>query len=314
MATTNTSRKRLGPVATLAPAVPLAIALIHGALISGPGSKPPANPNEEELVTTTVTCQEPIEGFEACHSQYPAGCSLGGAYDPYLNLLKNQTVFQGAQPAKYFSSENDFAALEKEIPADLGKSNHVDAKDALNKAGEGQLHGVIGYLYDAKAEDKESSNCELPRDTQEQDVDFHIWVGFDSATAQNLRNKGAVTPDEKKKAAIVEMTPHTRANHPGWTTAALTAVKGRKVRVVGQLMVDNEHNVSSQNCGHNPHTAACWRLSVWELHPVTQFQVCMDASDASCTETSTNWVDLGAEPPKAGASTPPKKTTKTKPS
>jgi hypothetical protein len=308
----NNPPKRRGPAVALATAVPLAIALIHSAMT--PGNKVVGNPTEEELTTTSVTCQEPIEGFEACHSQYPAGCSLGGTYDPYLNFLKNETVFKGTQPSKYFKSENDFAALEKEIPAELGKSNHASAQEALKKAGEGELHGVIGYLYDAKAEDKESSNCELPRDKEEQDVDFHIWVGFDSATAQKLRNKEAVTPDEKKKAAIVEMTPHTRANHPAWTTDALKAVKGRKVRVVGQLMVDNEHNVSSQNCGHNPHTAACWRLSVWELHPVTAFQVCDDASDDSCTETAGKWVDLGADQQNTGDLAPPKKTKKANPS
>jgi hypothetical protein len=305
----TTTRKRRGPAIAVAPILPLALALIHSALI-GSGSKTVTAPKEEELATTVVTCQEPIEGFEACHSQYPAGCSLGGAYDPYLNLLKNQTVFSGT-PVKFFTREDDYAVLEKKIPSELGKSNHTDVKDKLSSAGEGKLHGVVGYLYDAKAEDKESSNCELPRDKEEEDVDFHIWIGFDSEVAQTLLNKGSATPAEKKTAAIVEMTPHTRAEHPGWTTDALKAVKGRKVRVVGQLMVDNEHNVASQNCGHTPHTASCWRLSVWELHPVTSFQVCPEGKENECSETAGPWVELGAKPTNTAGGAPAKKGKKT---
>jgi hypothetical protein len=83
--------------------------------------------------------------------------------------------------------------------------------------------------------------------------------------------------------------------------------------VVGQLMVDNEHNVASQNCGHTPHTSSCWRLSVWELHPVTNFQVCTGADDL-CTETSENWVELGSKPPNTADTTPAKKGKQTNPS
>src|SRR5215472_11687532 len=165
MPTHTSNRKRGKAGLALAPAVPLAIALIHGALIPPkPGGQLIEGPNEEELVTQPVKCEEPLEGFEACHSKYPAGCSTGGKYDPYLNLLKNQTAFTGA-PVRFLTGQSDFVALEKKIPSDLGKDNHADDKDALAQAGEGKLHGVIGYLYDAKPEDKESSNCELPRDT-----------------------------------------------------------------------------------------------------------------------------------------------------
>lgn len=301
MAFTGNKRKRGKTVMGIATAAPLAIALVHGAL--KPGGKLVENPTPEELLATPVKCEEPIEGFEACHSQYPAGCSLAGPYDPFLNDLKNQLLLTGSHPVKFFTSTADYKVMEKEIPSDLGKSNHVDAKDVLAKAGEGKLYGVVGYLYDAKAEDKESSNCELPRDKEEEDIDFHIWIGFDDKVGPELV-KRAPTPDEKKTAAIVEMTPHTRAHHQDWTTDALKLVRGKKVRVVGQLMVDNEHNVSSQNCGRPDHTDKCWRLSVWELHPVTSFQVCNETDEKNCTETSGNWVELGPKGQNAGTASP----------
>ena len=312
MARSSGPKRKKGGMA-LAPAVPLAIALAHGALTK-PG-KLIENPTPEQLITSPVECEEPIEGFEACHSQYPAGCSLKGTYDPFLNRLKNKLLLTGTHPEKFLTSTVDFNALEKEIPSDLGKTNHDEAKDTLAKAGEGKLHGVIGYLYDAKAEDAESSNCELSRDKEEQDVDFHIWVGFDDKAAAQLRDGKAATPDEKKTAAIVEMTPHTRAHHQGWTTDALKKERGKKVRAVGQLMVDNEHNVSSQNCGRTDHTDKCWRLSVWELHPVTSFQVCSEdpSNYDKCTETSNNWAELGTGAQSASNSETPGKAQKKNP-
>jgi hypothetical protein len=35
--------------------------------------------------------------------------------------------------------------------------------------------------------------------------------------------------------------------------------------------------------------ASCWRMSVWELHPVISFQVC---KTDGCTQNSTDWVEL----------------------
>lgn len=301
MAKTGNKPKRGKTALGIAAAAPLALALVHGAM--KPSNTLVENPTAEELVTTSVKCEEPIEGFEACHSKYPAGCSDKGTYDPRLNELKDKPLGEDKNAVKFFTSTADYAALEKEIPSDLGKNNHADTtiQAALAQAGEGQLHGVIGYLYDAKAEDKESSNCELPRDNNEEDVDFHIWIGFKPLSGKT------VTPEEKKSAAIVEMTPHTRPLHPeGWTTGALKEVRGKKVRVVGQLMVDNEHNVKSQNCGLPDHTAQCWRLSVWELHPVTSFEVCTDSDEKNCTATSGKWTELGKQgQDNAGAASTP---------
>lgn len=304
----RSSRARKAGLA-IAP-IPLALALVHNALVPGSGSSDVLS--DKTLTTQAVKCEGDIEDYTECHSQFPSGCSASGGYDFTLNIYKNQLKWPSNTVVKYFHSSDDYAALERKIPSELGKKNHGDFVKELSAAGEGKLHGLIGYLYDAKAEGKESSNCQLDPGDDNENVDFHIWIGFDSGVARKLwlkkhpedmtdeekADKSALrlTPEEKsemkKSAAIVEMTPHYRGLfHPEWTIDELKAQIGAKVRVVGQLMVDNEHNVPSQNCGREDATEGCWRLSVWELHPVTEFQVC---PDDSCKDTSGPWADLGA--------------------
>ncbi len=286
---------------TVAPAIPLAIALLHNAVVAptkGGGGAATAGPSAK---VEAVVCGESIEDFNACHSEYPTGCSSNGNYDPYLNLMKNQTAWKSMEPVRFFTSLQEFDQLEgqlEQLPgAGLGKSNHGDYLTQLADMGEGQIHGVIGYLYDIKVEGKESSNCQLDPGVDNENVDFHIFIGFDPAIAEKIRDRKSLTTAEKaatkKQSVIVEMTPHYRDRyHPEWTAQAVQAQEGQQVKVLGQLMVDNEHDVSGQDCGRKDATANCWRGTVWELHPVTDFEVC---ASGTCTQASAGWTPLAEE-------------------
>jgi hypothetical protein len=313
VATRTKSKSGTSLIRTVGPAIPLAIALLGSAVLPGGKTTGPTAHIGPSAKVEAVKCDEGVEDFRACHSEYPTGCSSTGKYDPYLNLMKNQTQWPTMQPKQVFTSLQDVLDLEGKIPADLGKSNHGDMLPQLQKLGEGQIYGVVGYLYDIKVEGKESSNCQLDDTADDENVDFHIFIGFDPDIADKIKNHTALTAAEKKQVTqesmIVEMTPHYRAlNDPEWTAAAVKAVKGEQVRVYGQLMVDNEHYVSGQDCSKAPRTAACWRASVWELHPVTDFQVC-DAGN--CNATSAGWTPIGGETEEAAA-TPAKGATKGK--
>jgi hypothetical protein len=299
---------------TVGPAIPLAIALLGGALL--PGGKPAitTGPSTTPGAVVAVKCEEGIEDFRACHSEYPTGCTISGsAYDPWLNLMKNQTQWSTLQPAKVITSLQEVLDLEGKIPSGLGKGNHGDNEDALRALGEGQIFGVLGYLYDIKVEGAESSNCQLTG--EESNVDFHIFIGFDPDLAEKIRTKKPLTKDDrdniKKASMIVEMTPHYRdiANE-GWTSEAVQDQLGKQVRVYGQLMVDNEHFVAGQDCAKDTSKAACWRASVWELHPVTDFKVC-DAGN--CTPTSAGWTPIGEAPQNASTEASGKGPVKGKP-
>jgi hypothetical protein len=281
-----------GPSAgrTAAGFAPLALALLVGnAIIPSSGTKPTPDPN-----AAAAKCEEGIENFHECHGTYPSGCSPTGNYDGYLNVLKNQTPPRDSKPVRVLTSMSDYQDLESRTPKELGKSNHLDLKPQLEAMGEGQPHAVVGYLYYAKQEGAESSNCEL---TAPDDTDFHIGIGFDKSVAAS-GDKTAL----KETAVVVEMTPQYRDHFaPEWTLAAVKAVIGKQVKVVGQLMADNEHNVPKDNCGLAGHGPACWRASIWELHPVTSFQYC--STDAPCAPDGAGWVDIGKEP----AAAPPAK-------
>ena len=129
-------------------------------------------------------------------------------------------------------------------------------------------------------------------------MDYHIHIGFDSETAKRLRGGWQPSDDEKhrlqQESAIVEMTPHYRIWHqPNWSIELVTGVIGRQVKIVGQLLADNEHAKAKDSCAHpNADKNKCWRMSIWELHPVTEFYVCGPGEDSTCAPTSPNWVKL----------------------
>lgn len=273
---------------------PLALALLVGNAVLPPsgggkaGKGPPAN---LEGALKPVACGE-VENFRDCHRDYATGCSASGKYDGYLNLLKNQLPKPDAKPTKIFTSLSDYAALEQELPDKLAKSNHVDFKDDLSKKGEGHPFGVIGYLYYAKAEGAESSNCQL---TGPENIDYHIGIGFDTTVAGKLAAHKSLTAADKaemkQNAVVVEMTPHYRDLYESdWDVSLLKKVLGSQVKVVGQLLVDNEHYEAKDDCGYKSPGDACWRASVWELHPVTSFQVCTQSD--GCKADGPGWVEL----------------------
>ena len=282
----------------VAPFAPIALALLMSRAVLGPPSGAPGGTTKTADLAP-VTCGD-VQDFEDCHTRFPAGCSQGSGtpnYDAYLNLLKNQLIAPAsAAPVKFFTAKTDYDQLNKQIPAQLGSKNHADFKDALDAAGETQVYGVIGYLYYIKPEGAESSNCQLPKDPPNyEEVDYHIGIGFDKDLAGQLLGKKNPAPhDLSSNSVIVEMTPHFRARFESgkWTVNGLNNALGRQVKVVGQLMVDNDHNVKSQNCAlatAASELASCWRMSVWELHPVISFLVC---NKEPCTQNSPDWVEL----------------------
>ena len=285
-----------------------------------PHAAKPANAPASEGAIVAEKCDEIVD-FQDCHSRFPTGCSPAADYDAYLNSLKN-AVDPPARPLSTpvkFLAQPDFAGLDADTPAGLTRSNHSEFQDQLKKMGEGQAFGVIGFLYYFQPTGAESSNCELtgPSDDPEKsNVDYHIGIGFDPTVARGLRTdenpaatraasqrspgkttKGSAASALEQTSVIVEMTPHYRFQfeHNIWTVENLQKALGHQVRVIGQLLIDNEHNMASQNCASAQTQAqkrSCWRASVWELHPVEHFQVCAKATNDCTQDDLSNWVEL----------------------
>jgi hypothetical protein len=287
----------------VAPFAPLALALGMNAVPSN-NTAPPENPPglvEQDIPDniSAVKCDENIADSQECHANYPTGCSKAAGYDAYLNSLKNLTPMPTT--GVNFLDQSAFDNLNSSTPSELGQgNNHATYKDQLSQLGEGKQFGIVGYLYYYQATGAESSNCELTGpDANGGNVDFHIGIGFDSSLASqvdgNSRPAAALKKQLQQNSVIVEMTPHYRARFEDgvWTLANLKPALGHKVRVIGQLLVDSEHNKPTDNCavkGTAAQANHCWRYSIWELHPVTSFEYC--AND-SCTEATNNWTPIG---------------------
>lgn len=276
-------------------ALPLTIALLGSALPGSHTGTPTALATASTVMTVEnaqpEVCEEVVDTGD-CHSRYPAGCNKNGKYDAALAFLKNRTDFPVVTSAPLLQ-QADYAKLEALTPAGLGTNNHGAFIEQLKAVGEQQQHVVVGYLYPSKTEGAESSNCAL--EGKEDEVDFHIYVGFDPGIAQQLRDNKSFTGPAKsalnRQSVIVEMTPQFREQfEPDWTFDNIKALIGRQVKIAGQLLIDNEHNIRTQNCGlPGADQSTCWRASAWELHPVTQFWVC---PTDSCEVDGTAWVSV----------------------
>jgi hypothetical protein len=276
----------------VAPFAPVALALGMNFAPSNrtaPVTQPP--PIVIDGVTIAAAqCEDNITDFQACHADYPTGCSKAGGYDPYLNYLKNLTP--AAATGINFLDQSAFDTLNTNTPTELGQTNnHATYKDQLSQMGEGKQFGLVGYLYYYESTGAESSNCEL---TGVPNVDFHIGIGFDQTLTSQVNSTTPGKPPTalQQNSVIVEMTPHYRFQFDpdAWTLANLKRALGHKVRIVGQLLVDSEHNKPADNCALANKTAKCWRYSIWELHPVTSFEYC---ADNSCTEATGTWIPIG---------------------
>jgi hypothetical protein len=107
---------------------------------------------------------------------------------------------------------------------------------------------MTDYLYYVKPGGSETCNCLLSGPEQ---VDIHLGIGADAGIARKLAADTAPTHERvtTRNSVIVEITPHWQAAHqPNWSLGALRHAVGRQVYVVGQLLLDNEHDDPKDNC------------------------------------------------------------------
>jgi hypothetical protein len=193
----------------------------------------------------------------------------------------------------------DIATLKKlqtevESPAVLGPkyqppTERSKLKNLATKApdgtalGEGRLVQMAAFIFEAHYSDVksgESVNCKLAGN---ENNDIHMAL--------------VAAPDEKDECQSVttEITPHYRP--AVWTDSALNALKGRPVRITGQLFFDASHHPGSGSNCQPPK-----RQSSWEIHPLYKFEVCSKKTLAECRaddDTAGLWLSIG------GRGTPP---------
>jgi Ankyrin repeat len=226
-----------------------------------------------------------VSDFRECHQRYPTGCGITGRYDAYLNLLKNELLSPDLPVTSYMTAQ-EFSALDLRIPQDVNRQNHATLASNLTQLGEGKIVGVVGYVYKVTAAGKDSSNCEL---TGLENVSYHLRIGF---SVKSVSEVASTDQRSLEQSSIVAQTsPHSRAlYHPDWTLESLRSLAGQQIKVSGQLLFNNSHSTAREDCGVNgANRTTCWRLSAWEVTPITDIWVCRSGS---CSAEAGNWVNF----------------------
>jgi hypothetical protein len=202
---------------------------------------------------------------KCCGATSIASCTSDGCGgDKYLNRRKNMVT----KPTQSDVEDWDFSKMTHvKFPASWASGT---PRTLLKNWGEGTPVRISAFLRKAKnyTSGKEACNCNLK---VEENNDFHLVL---------VERK----QQSEKRSITAEITPRIRPE--GWTFSKLSSLAKVKtyVRVTGYLMFDSQHAGSSVPA----------RLTHWEIHPVTSFEVCT-LTKAECDQGE-GWQDLKSFP------------------
>lgn len=278
--------------ASAASVVPLAIGLASMALLpTGSGQK---------VVTGAKQSAPAAVVFK---SDLKAGCTLPFADIESENLAIDQTCSidgnSGDDQGKRLESEqkNNFCVTGKPIPIDFddftqlgtvadkdeglrnklksSRSDLIDITKAKNGAsiGEGTLVRFVAFILDAHNSNVgkgELVNCNRP---EKEANDIHIELTKDPKD------------DDACDSFTAEMSPHFRPQ--AWSELPSQKI-GNPVRITGPLFFDGSHHPCAGGKRPSPQ-----RISVWEIHPIYQIEVCKQKDIKQCSvDQNSQWVPL----------------------
>jgi hypothetical protein len=168
-----------------------------------------------------------------------------------------------------FKELQDSVASNSQI--NFGPSGPTTDRGPLTDLGEGHLVTLKAFVFIARQEGAESVNCKGVGDTNPLNHDIHISF---VESVDNLIKTGDTPAQKGKKECtgiVGELSPHHRPAN--WTAVNVNKLVAAKalVRITGQQFFDSSHLPCSNGSpvGSNPK-----RISLWEIHPIYQFEVC----------------------------------------
>jgi hypothetical protein len=215
-----------------------------------------------------------------------------GGKEAAQNTIKNNFCPTGNTPtsitlAKFKELQDSVENFKPQI--NFGPSGPTTDRSPLTTFGEGHLVTLKAFVFIARQEGGESVNCKgHVDDTSPLNHDIHISF---VESASNLINTGDTKPvkDQKECTGVVgELSPHHRP--ASWTAANVNKLATAKVlvRVTGQQFFDSSHVPCKDGApvGSNPK-----RISLWEIHPIYQFEVCTgNCSGAGTWQSLDQWL------------------------
>jgi len=217
-------------------------------------------------------------------------CGPDGKGGPETAQNQAKNNFCAPAPAKSITIPQ-MVSLQKQVQNNKGipfgdtgkhpltkKAGPATDRTPLVAMGEGNQVVLTGFVKVARPEGAENVNCGTGGDVPDKPEFHDIHIAIVSKVT-----------DPECSGVVVEMIPHHRPSQ--WTAELVEEVAQAKlpVRVTGQLMFDSSHTpcvkgkpVSTGGKAHDPA-----RVSLWEVHPIYQFEVC---TNGDCS--SGGWVPL----------------------
>ena len=194
-----------------------------------------------------------------------------------------------------FGAEGSPPRRTEHLPQDRTKLQSKDFHTTMggHQVGEGSRVQIVGFMNEPHPGGAEDVNCGA---TAEADKDVHI--NLVESPAPWLPPKG--DPDQQQKEAernaalcqgiVVETIPHFRPA-PFEARALRSVSREFPVLIVGQLFFDASHFPCE---GPKPHPGGHpARGSLWEVHPITDIQVCKNKTLSECSpQDRTVWTPL----------------------
>ncbi len=284
-----TGRRQLNVAATVAAGLPLAISLIP-ALTSKKSQPQPATVAAAAHAVAPIFkagCKLPFDTIKTKSLEIDAKCTLdGNAADNSAKRLENNAKNNFcADGTPKVITYDDFKTLEETADGIDGlRQGLKESRDGLvdilktaahPKLGEGSLVQFVAFVLDARNSNVgkgkgENVNCKLP---DKEGNDIHIELTMDLAD------------DDPCNGVTAEMSPHFRPET--WNSLVGMDLK-RPVRITGPLFFDDSHHPCHDGVRPNPK-----RVSVWEIHPIYEFEVCKDKTLKLCDAKKTSqWIPL----------------------
>jgi len=252
-----------------------------------------ARPRRPARKTTTLAfepdCKLPFDAIksdgltidETCTPDGNAGDDVGKRLES--NAKNNFCLEESPVPITYQefidleTAADNIGGLRNFLKTNRDRLLDVVTQTGGTKLGEGRLVQFVGFLFDAHFSNVgkgkgELVNCKLP--TRE-DNDIHI----------ELMKDGVET--DPCNSVTAEMSPHFRPE--AWNELVGSKID-RPIRITGPLFFDGSHHPCHDDVRVSPN-----RISVWEVHPVYQFEVCKfnEKSVAKCdVKNNSLWIPL----------------------
>ncbi|HET6972887.1 MAG TPA: hypothetical protein VFH96_02620 [Pyrinomonadaceae bacterium] len=273
--------------------IPLALATVLPPALerANRGAAPSTAAAPSGAVIFKPGCRLPFDSIKSSGLVIDAKCTADGnggndTAKVLENHAKNNFCVEGTPVVITY---DDFKGLQKVADDNDLKKGLKTSRDSLinifpssggAKIGEGTLVQFVTFLLKAHPSNVgkgkgENVNCKL---TEQDDNDIHIELTMDRS----------VDEPDPCDGVTAEMSPHFRPAE--WDRLTELDKFDRPVRVTGPMFFDDSHAPCHDGVRPNPK-----RISVWEIHPVYQFEICKaKAKDLKACDVKDNsvWVPL----------------------